>query len=95
MDNWIDNIMQIMPAPGISAVYTDEIGRLEWYPAAGTALYRLEGGGTELQLFLFDVDGVATTPEGDINFIGWFSGNNRPTDEQIAATVTRLNKKNT
>lgn len=90
--NWLQNIIQIMPATHTSAAFTDEIGRLEWIPAAGTALYRNEEETTELKLFIFDVDGVATDPTDDVNFVGWFSGANRPTDQQINDAIVRLKK---
>ena len=94
MEKWLHNIIQIMPARDTSAVFTDESGQLEWVPCSGTSLYRNEDGTTDLQLFLFDVDGVAYDPTDHVNFVGWFSGANRPTEEQVDEAVTRLKKAN-
>ena len=91
--DWSSNIIQIIPTPHICAVFTDEIERLEWIPAAGMALYRREDGGTDTTLFIVDVDGVVSDPVDDINFVGWYSGHNRPTDGQIKTAVDKLTKK--
>ena len=40
-----------------------------------------------------DVDGVVSDPVDDINFVGWYSGHNRPTDGQIKTAVDKLTKK--
>lgn len=90
---WDDNIIQIIPSPHITAVFTDDIGRLEWIPSAGTALYRTEDGRTGLQLFIFDIDGVPSDPTNDVNFVGWYSGNNRPTDDQLEVAIERVRRK--